>query len=104
MAACAHKGGRSCSCSAPESVSVKGYERGAGRRRRKPAGPKSGTRYYVATSSTGRVCEHKHRTRSGARACANRHQRAARAAHARLPKKAAKRTRVVRWDVDERRA
>lgn len=109
MAACAHKGGR-CACSPPASTTVKGHWRElTGRRKPKrapgPAKPKAGSTYYVAEDSTGRVCEHHHRTRAGARRCANTKQRAEAAYRARhMTRKQAAKTRVRRWDVSTRRA
>lgn len=90
---------RSCS---KGQVSVGGYWRGIGPRRRKRKAKTPTGIYYVAESSRGETCGHHHRTRSGARRCANLHQRKARAAHARLTRRQAKATRVVRWDVDQR--
>lgn len=88
----------------PQTVSVKGYWREAGPRKKKrrataPRGP-----YYVAESSTGQTCGHHHRTRSGARRCATEHQRKSRMAHARLTRRQARKTRVARWDVEQKGA
>jgi hypothetical protein len=105
MAGCAHKGGGRCSCKAPASVAVGGHWRQLTGRRKKraPAKPKAGTTYYVAEDSTGRTCDHHHRTRSGARTCATKHQRAEVVYRARyLSRKQAAKTRVRRWDVTTR--
>jgi hypothetical protein len=80
-------------------VNVNGYWRGVGARKKKRAPAKAPSSYYVAESSTGETCPHHHRTRSGARECANRHARAARMAHARLTRKQARAKRVTKWDV-----
>lgn len=87
-------------------VHVKGHWRELKPRKKKraPAAPKKGQTYYVAESSTGATCPHHHTTRSGARRCANDLGRKARMAHARLTRKQAKATRVVKWDVDSRTA
>lgn len=104
MAACSHKSGR-CSCRAPTSVTVAGHWRelkGRRKKRKPPAKPK-GT-YYVAEDSTGRTCDHHHRTRSGARRCANAHQKREAIHRARnLTRKQARKTRVRRWDVTQKR-
>lgn len=99
MASCAHKSGR-CKCSAPASVTVSGHWREVKPRRKKRTPAKPTGPYYVAESSNGQTCPHHHRTRSGARRCANAMQKKSRAAHARLTRKQAKATRMVRWDVD----
>jgi hypothetical protein len=101
MASCSsHKGGR-CSCAAPASVTVGGHWREVKPRRKKRAAPaKPKGTYYVAEDTTGRKCDHHHRTRSGARRCANALQRKEVVYRARyLTRKQARTTRVRRWDV-----
>lgn len=95
------KGGRSCA--APASVSVSGHWREVkGRRPKKRAPAKPKGAYFVAEDSTGRTCDHHHRTRSGARSCANKQQRAEVVYRARyLTRKQAAKTRVRRWNVTE---
>lgn len=62
-------------CQPPKSVTVRPYWRAKARKHSK--GPKAGTTYYVAENEHGQTCEHKHRTWSGAHACAARHNRTA---------------------------
>lgn len=90
-------------CRPPKAVTVKGHWReisGTRKTKPKPRAPKGG--YYVAESSNGKTCGHHHRTRSGARRCADAHARKARMAHARLTRRQARKTRVVRWDVERK--
>lgn len=63
------------SCGPPKSVTVRGYWRAKARRKRSL---KAGARYYVAENEQGRECTHKHRTFTGAHACAVAHNKAAR--------------------------
>lgn len=82
-------------------IKVKSYWRAIGAAKKKRAPATKPAHYYVAESSTGQTCPHHHRTRSGARSCANNLGRQARMAHARLTRKAARKSRVVKWDVTE---
>jgi hypothetical protein len=99
MAACSHKGG-GCSCSAPTSVAVKGYSRGAGPRKRKRAPAKATRPYWIASDDAGHTCGHRHRSLAGASRCAKRHRAGERARRARLTRKQARADRVRHWSVE----
>jgi hypothetical protein len=55
-------------CSPPKSQTVKSHWRAAPRQHRH--GPRKGSTYYVAESSSGHTCGHHHKTRTAAMQCA----------------------------------
>jgi hypothetical protein len=92
------------SCRAPRSVSVSGHWRNVGprrKRRRTRTGPRAGTTYWVAESSTGGVCGHHHRDALAALRCVGRQGKRERIARARLTRRQA-RQRKRYWYVAKR--